>query len=91
VSDSLIISEVERCPRCLVPLGAEHDVLCPLARCLVTGLQRFACFADHDHGRTSGRARSQAFLKQSSTACGRDWLMAGGFPVALRPRTRCPT
>lgn len=46
----------DRCPDCDVAVGEAHvfdeyDGGCDVARCLVTGLQRLGCEADHDCGR----------------------------------------
>jgi hypothetical protein len=45
-----------RCPDCAVAVGEPHlsdpvNGACDIARCLVTGLQRWGCQHDHDCGR----------------------------------------
>jgi hypothetical protein len=49
-----MLGGLPRCPDCDVAVGKahlSHDYDgCDVARCLVTGLQRLSCEADHDHG-----------------------------------------
>jgi hypothetical protein len=46
----LVLEEQTLCPRCLVPVGEPHLPDCTIARCLMTGLQRFQCDENHDCG-----------------------------------------
>ena len=39
---------MKRCPDCGVAPGKIHHGHCDVARCLVTGGQRFSCWGDHD-------------------------------------------
>jgi hypothetical protein len=48
------LGSLPNCPDCDVAVGTAHISYdydgCDVARCLVTGLQRLSCEADHDHG-----------------------------------------
>ena len=45
-----LLAPQPQCPDCDVMIGEPHVDGCDVARCLVTGLQRLSCEADHDCG-----------------------------------------
>jgi hypothetical protein len=45
-----ILEKTDACWDCATPVGQPHSDGCDVARCLITGLQRLGCHADHDHG-----------------------------------------
>lgn len=59
-SEFRVLDFLDRCPDCDVTVGQAHvgdeiDGGCDVARCLVTGLQRLMCEADHGADQDCGR------------------------------------
>ncbi|MCU1680207.1 MAG: hypothetical protein JWQ81_946 [Amycolatopsis sp.] len=85
---SRLLDFQERCPDCAVAVGEAHpgDEYdgCDVARCLVTGLQRLSCEADHDCGQDvwTGWWPGQLDCEQLG------WMIGPGLPDLNRLYTQ---
>jgi hypothetical protein len=75
----------DRCPDCDVPVGQAHvydevDGGCDLARCLMTGLQRLMCEADHGDGQDCGQDVWTGWWPGLPECERLGWMLAPGLP-----------
>jgi hypothetical protein len=81
---------MNRCPDCAVAPGKIHHGYCDVARCLVTGGQRFSCWGDHDCGHDTwtgewpGYAEATEFGWFALLVSGQGWVsVPPGTPGAI--------